>query len=109
MSRFYEPDNFVIISNGEISRVFASWSGGYTEGESWKLASKIERVEIKDDYVHFHNYSGSTYKCHINSEGVVGVHNKAILNNFLDNSPECRIYSLHEYLKEQKEVKRQII
>jgi hypothetical protein len=44
-------------------KVFATWSGGYAHGDSWKLNSGIVRVEeTVEDYL-FHGTSGSIYRC----------------------------------------------
>lgn len=44
-------------------KVFATWTGGYTTGESWKFNSGITEVTHDGDYVNFKGYSGSVYKC----------------------------------------------
>jgi hypothetical protein len=50
-------------------KVFATWTGGYVEGDSWQMNSGIEEIAYKDDYVLFTGYSGSIYKC-LNKEHV---------------------------------------
>lgn len=63
----YNPDKWVIIeiTNQETKkvhhRVFASWSGGYLSGDSWKMNSGITAVTADENYYHFDGYSGSTY------------------------------------------------
>jgi len=69
----YNPDTWVIlrIDNGDdpvYFKVLAGWSGGYLDGDSWKLNSGITKVELIDDYYHFHGWSGSVYKCHKNGQ-----------------------------------------
>lgn len=61
------PDNWVIIhikGDDPHYRVLAGWSGGYTQGDSWKLNSGITKVIEEDDYYLFIGSSGSTYACH---------------------------------------------
>jgi len=44
----YNPDNWVVIKmNGDDPhyRVLAGWSGGYLDGDSWRMNSGITRVE----------------------------------------------------------------
>lgn len=64
----YYPDNWVIVKitrpEGVVHKVLAGWSGGYLDGDSWRMNSGIVRAEVKDDYIHFHGQSGSQYKCH---------------------------------------------
>ena len=63
----YTPDNWVVIKmDGDTAhyRVLAGWSGGYLDGNSWKVNSGIVRVEIDGDYYCFYGLSGSCYSCH---------------------------------------------
>jgi hypothetical protein len=63
----YRPDKWLLIKiNGTDPhyRVFGSWSGGYLDGDSWRMNSGITRVEEDDEYFYFHGYSGSVYECH---------------------------------------------
>ena len=63
----YTPDNWVVIKmDGDEPhyRVLAGWSGGYLDGNSWKMNSGIVRVEIDGDYYRFYGLSGSCYSCH---------------------------------------------
>jgi len=69
------PDNWVVIKikteeNGIIYKVLAGWSGGYTQGSSWKLNSGITGVSLEDDRYIFKGHSGSIYSCHKNSYGL---------------------------------------
>ena len=64
----YTPDNWVIVKithpEGVVHKVLAGWSGGYLDGNSWRMNSGIVRAEAKDDYIIFDGHSGSQYKCH---------------------------------------------
>ena len=65
----HTPDGWSIISiNNNVDnpffKVFASWQGGYLDGDSYRFNSGITKVESDDDYYYFHGYSGSIYKCH---------------------------------------------
>jgi hypothetical protein len=66
------PDRWLIIDcegNG-LYKVFATWHGGYLDGDSWRLNSGIDGdVEVDGDYLLFKGYSGSVYKCHKDSYG----------------------------------------
>ena len=69
----YNPDRWVIVrftTNGTaIYKVLGGWSGGYLDSDNWRLSSGLESIEEDGDYYLMHNYSGSIYKCHKNSEG----------------------------------------
>ena len=63
----YTPDNWVVIKmDGDAAhyRVLPGWSGGYLDGNSWKMNSGIIRVEMDGNYYHFYGLSGSCYSCH---------------------------------------------
>lgn len=70
MSSKYNPDKWVIVGDGTNFKVLGAWSGGYLDGDSWRLSSGLQRVEEDGDYYLMHNYSGSVYKCHRETEGV---------------------------------------
>jgi len=62
----YNPDNWVIIKiNGDDPhyRVLAGWSGGYLDGDSWRMNSGITRAEDAGDRFNFYGSSGSCYSC----------------------------------------------
>ena len=65
----YNPDRWLLLKLGEVQKVLAGWSGGYLDGDSWKLSSGVNNIEEDGDYWLFHNYSGSIYKCHKNAQG----------------------------------------
>lgn len=62
----YVPDNWVVIFlNGDEPhyRLLVGWSGGYLNGDSWKISSGITRVEETDSAFLFYAASGSCYAC----------------------------------------------
>lgn len=69
----YQPDNWILIKimpGGEdlFYKVLAGWSGGYLDGDSWRMNSGVDRVEEDGDYYDFIGASGSVYRCHKESE-----------------------------------------
>jgi len=62
------PDNWVVLeimndTKTPLYKVLAGWSGGYLDGDNWKLNSGIVKVrELADSWV-FVGYSGSEYVC----------------------------------------------
>jgi hypothetical protein len=68
-----KPDKWLVIKIGvsePIYKVFASWYGGYLDGDSWKINSGISEVQKEGDHIDFHGYSGSCYRCHKNNYGI---------------------------------------
>lgn len=62
----YFPHNWVVIKikgDDPHYRVLAGWSGGYLDGDSWRLNSGITKVEEDDGSYYFSGSSGSTYHC----------------------------------------------
>lgn len=70
----YTPDNWVVlkIKKGDsyFYKVLGGWSGGYTHGSSWRINSGVASVDESGDYYLFRGYSGSTYRCHKESNCV---------------------------------------
>ena len=88
----YTPDRWVIVKIQAVGydtyyRILASWYGGYTQGDSWKLSSGIEKSFDYDNYYEIPNTSGSTYICHKNAYGMSG-YTRNIFANFEKDSKE---------------------
>ena len=65
----HTPDSWVIIKikgieDKDFYKVLAGWSGGYLDGDSWRMNSGIDKVEDDGDYWNFVGSSGSVYRCH---------------------------------------------
>jgi len=85
MSQDYHPDNWVVIKITEETlnssntayiegrtyyKVLGGWSGGYLQGDSWRLNSGINLVFDHEDEIHFYGHSGSNYICHKETYGL---------------------------------------
>lgn len=91
------PDNWVIIKitgDNPHYRVLAGWSGGYTQGTSWKLNSGITKVEYNKPNYSFYGSSGSCYVCHEDAYGLRN--NNAYIWNELKNRHGDRVELLDE-------------
>lgn len=90
MSTYY-PDRWMLVkltSEGNSHyRVFATWHGGYTSGDSWKLNSGITKVSLIDDCFHFEGSSGSTYVCHTEYYGT-SMYGQSVINKMIEESKE---------------------
>lgn len=67
-------------------RVFASWRGGYTTGDSWKLNSGVVSVTEDEDFYYFNGHSGSVYQCHKKCYGVRSMYNRSVIGEYVDKS-----------------------
>ena len=69
----YTPDKWVIVkisNDGEsIYKIMGGWSGGYTNGDSWRLNSGIKSVQEHASFFEIKGFSGSIYECSKESYG----------------------------------------
>lgn len=66
----YFPDNWVVIKikgDDPHYRVLAGWSGGYLDGDSWRMNSGVTKVTLEGNHFKFWGSSGSCYVCHKDS------------------------------------------
>lgn len=83
----YRPDKWVVVKiigkdTPPIHKVFASWYGGYLDGDSWKLNSGITKVTEEENMYYFDGSSGSVYECHKGCYGT-NLYGQGILNNLI--------------------------
>lgn len=66
MSDYY-PDSWVILKiqheSETLYKVLAGWSGGYLDGDYWRMNSGITRVVEENKSWEFYGSSGSCYVC----------------------------------------------
>lgn len=81
------PEKWVIVElpNNEY-KVFGTWSGGYLNGDRWKLNSGIEKVEEDENYYYFIGYSKSCYKCDKKSYGFVTNYGLSVLKGLIEKT-----------------------
>lgn len=82
IENIYNPNKWLIVqvnSSPIHYRVFGTWSGGYLDGDAWRLNSGITKIEEDGDYYLIHGYSGSIYKVHKEMYGIAGGYNYGIL------------------------------
>lgn len=94
----YQPDSWKIVvidsaKYGKIYKVLASWYGGFTTGDSWKLSSGIESVEITEgEYGKIYTMpqsSGSVYVLNQNSEHISGIMGN-VFRSFADEAEDSK-------------------
>lgn len=85
----YQPDRWCVLRihapDQVLYKVFASWSGGYTGSDRWKLNSGITRATLRDNSWQFDGASGSVYTCHCDSYGTNG-YGGGVLQSLLDKA-----------------------
>lgn len=90
MTSKYEPDGWKIIKlekEGQIQyRVFASWPGGYADGDSWQINSGVKGFEEDSTSVKFYGYSGSIYDCRLGGEDRISAYNSSVLTDLIRSS-----------------------
>jgi hypothetical protein len=82
------PDKWMLVRiNGTNPhwRIFATWGGGYTYGDSWRLNSGVDSVEDKDEWYDFVGSSGSVYRCHKKRYGTT-LYGMTVLEGLVKNS-----------------------
>jgi hypothetical protein len=77
----YTPNKWVVVDFGSHYRVFGTWSGGYLDGDSWRLNSGIAKVTESGDTLEFRGSSGSVYRCRRGSYGIAGAYNSGVLGD----------------------------
>jgi hypothetical protein len=85
----YAPDQWELVKitgTDPHYRVFGSWSGGYLDGDSWRLNSGITRCESVGDYYFFYGHTGSVYKCRKDCYGIRSPYNAAELNRIVTSA-----------------------
>jgi len=98
----YTPDSWALVKiNGADPhyRIFGSWSGGYLDGDSWRLNSGVTKVTEDETHYFFEGYSGSTYCCNKLSYGVKSPHNFGVLESYCEKSKDTM-----EYFKEMPDI-----
>lgn len=83
------PERWVIVKlPNNYYKVFGTWVGGYLDGDRWKMNSGIIEVEQDEDYYYFTGFSGSCYKCHKKSYGIVPSYGLGVLNKIIKQGNE---------------------
>ena len=76
----YIPHGWVLGKYKGDLKVFCSWTGGYLNGDSWRLNSKVRTVDFEDKS-YIINKEGSSYQLSVLNYGRISVYNYGILSN----------------------------
>jgi hypothetical protein len=90
------PDKWVVVkiynnTDTPLYKIFATWSGGYLNGDRWKMNSGIKSMESDDDYYYFIGHSGSCYKCHKKGYGTASSYGECVLNDMIENAYKVNV------------------
>ena len=108
----YTPDRWVIITfdgsgvKERIFKVFASWGGSYTTGQSWRMNSGITKIVDHDTYYSVEGHSGSVYNCRKDCVGTFA-YTDSVLGSYVAQSNDkisvriCPIEEAIEFLKKE--------
>ena len=72
----YKPDYWILVlfeseDYGKTYKILASWNGGFTHGNSWKLSSGVESFELLENNVYESKQTtGSVYMLNPSSEHI---------------------------------------
>ena len=80
------PDSWVIIEvnheGKQFQKILSGWSGGYLDGDSWRMSSRIKEmnINIDQDYITVETDSGSVYNLRKEYQGLrmsnAGIYNQ---------------------------------
>ena len=84
----YHPDKWMLVEiesldYGKITKVMASWYGGFAGSNSWKLSSGVTKITKEGKVYAFLNDSGSIYYCHEDAYGA-SMYTQGVYGNFVD-------------------------
>jgi len=85
----YMPDEWELVfldTEEKHYRIFASWYGGFSIGDSWKLNSGITNVQDNGDFFIFFGESGSEYWCSKKRYGINSSYNTSVLQSLIKNA-----------------------
>lgn len=86
-----KPDKWVVLQIGNVDpiyKLFASWAGGYLNGDAWRINSGIKAIYEDGPHYEFVGYSGSSYVCHKNGYGIATAYSENMLNTIIARGVE---------------------
>ena len=86
MKVIHKPDGWLLLDHDGDTRIFASWGGGYLDGDSWRISSaaKLWPEEETEETLTYLTASGARYILPKHSRGQITGYNSTILAQALD-------------------------
>jgi hypothetical protein len=91
----HKPNKWIILKikdNDTINltyHILSGWSGGYLDGDSWRLSTNIKEIIEEEDKFIIKTESGSDYTCNKNSEGFTG-----LMSHVLEQQKKSTMYDV---------------
>lgn len=92
----HTPNRWVMLSienkkTSEVTRhILGGWSGGYLDGDSWRLSTPIVVTNETEDHYEFNTESGSSYICGKYSQSLTGL-TGSVLSHYQKTSKDFDI------------------
>jgi hypothetical protein len=107
----YVPDRWVVLKltskvegGATHYRIFATWSGGYLTGNSWKLNSGIVQAQVdRSNTWSFTGDTGSVYRCRAGGYGLSG-YGAGVLQSLTDNNKDYLTITVLDQLENWNEL-----
>ena len=103
-SNTYSFDGFALIKitnpDETYFKVFGSSSGGYLDGDVWRVNSGVVKVLVNDTHYAFIGHTGSCYVAP-KAGGHISIYNHSVLDNFLQEEGVC--------LVENKDIEKELL
>lgn len=90
----YSPDGWVVLEindeNETYYKIFGSWMGGFTDGDSWRLSSgsELSLLEVREKLYSWPQSSGSIYTLTKSGQGQLTFYNRGVLESILQKFSE---------------------
>lgn len=99
----YSPDWWEIIEvktqDGPLYKVFASFCGGYLDGDYWRLNSGIASIEVRENCYVVYGYSRSHYFLNKSAQGT-SVYGNGVLTRIINDNKDIVSLLTHKQAKE---------
>jgi len=89
MKRIHKPDGYFLLEFEGNIRIFASWGGGYLDGDRWQLSSPAKLDWEDEETLKFITASNSHYYLRKGTEGRITAYNHGALEQALEAG--CKI------------------
>jgi len=80
------PDSWIILEvnheGNQFQKILSGWSGGYLDGDAWRISSPIKNIhiDIDKDYITVDTDTGSQYTLYKSAQGLqmsnAGIYNR---------------------------------
>jgi hypothetical protein len=106
----YSPSAYRVIlidaPEGQLIKLFASWSAGYLDGDSYRINSGTEVIIEEQNNYFFYGFSGSIYKLNKFTQGHLTSYSAGIYNRILqqDCVKEISVKQAIDILKEGEQI-----